>query len=76
MAGINSFATSSNFTITNPTFRVNREETAQNQIPAGISSEINNTIIIDNTESGSLTLSPMRSIQQKDYNNQRDVDAG
>ena len=47
MAGINSFATSSNFTITNPTFRVNREETAQNQIPAGISSEINNTIIID-----------------------------
>ena len=76
MAGINSFATNSNFTISNPSFKVNREKTAQNQIPAGISSEINNTIIIDTTTSGSTTLSPMRSIQQKDYSNQRDVDAG
>jgi len=76
MAGINSFASSSNFTISNPLFRVNREETAQNQIPAGISSEINNKIIIDATPSGSTTLSSMRSIQQKDYSNQRDVDAG
>jgi len=76
MAGINSFATNSTFTISNPSFKVNREKTAQNQIPAGISSEINNKIIIDTTTSGSTTLSPMRSIQQKDYNNQRDVDAG
>ena len=76
MAGINSFATNSNFTISNPSFKVNREETAQNQIPAGISSEINNKIIIDTTTSGSTTLSSMRSIQQKDYSNQRDVDAG
>ena len=76
MAGINSFGNHSNFTISNPSFKVNREKTAQNQIPAGISSEINNKIIIDTTESGSTTLSPMRSIQQKDYSNQRDVDAG
>ena len=76
MAGINSFATNSTFTISNPSFKVNREKTAQNQIPAGISSEINDKIIIDTTTSGSTTLSPMRSIQQKDYNNQRDVDAG
>ena len=76
MAGINSFATNSTFTISNPSFKVNREKTAQNQIPAGISSEINNKIIIDTTTSGSTTLSSMRSIQQKDYNNQRDVDAG
>ena len=76
MAGINSFATNSIFTISNPSFKVNREKTAQNQIPAGISSEINDKIIIDTTTSGSTTLSPMRSIQQKDYNNQRDVDAG
>ena len=76
MAGINSFGNHSNFTISNPSFKVNREKTAQNQIPAGISSEINNKIIIDTTESGSTTLSSMRSIQQKDYSNQRDVDAG
>ena len=76
MAGINSFATNSTFTISNPSFKVNREKTAQNQIPAGISSEINNKIIIDTTTSGSTTLSSMRSIQQKDYSNQRDVDAG
>ena len=76
MAGINSFATNSTFTISNPSFKVNREKTAQNQIPAGISSEINDKIIIDTTTSGSTTLSSMRSIQQKDYSNQRDVDAG
>ena len=76
MAGINSFGNHSSFTISNPSFKVNREKTAQNQIPAGISSEINNKIIIDTTESGSTTLSSMRSIQQKDYSNQRDVDAG
>ena len=76
MAGINSFATNSTFTISNPSFKVNREKTAQNQIPVGISSEINDKIIIDTTTSGSTTLSSMRSIQQKDYSNQRDVDAG
>ena len=76
MAGINSFANSSTFTIVNPSFKVNREKTSQNQIPAGISSQINEKIIIDTTTSGSTTLSPMRSIQQKDYKKQRDVDAG
>jgi len=76
MIKIDSFENNSNFTILNPSFKVNREKTAKNQIPAGISSEINNKIIIDTTTSGSTTLSSMRSIQQKDYNNQRDADAG
>ena len=76
MAGINSFATNSTFTIVNPSFKVNREKTSQNQIPAGISSQINEKIIIDTNTSGSTTLSPMRSIQQKNYKKQRDVDAG
>ena len=75
-AGIHSFEDDSNFNISSSAFGVNREKIARNQIPAGISSEINNKIIIDTTISGSTTLSPMRSIQQKDYSNQRDVDSG
>lgn len=76
MGGINSFTTSSVFTINNPSFRVNREKTAQNQIPSGIASQVNNKIIVDKIPTASTTLSPMRSIQQKDYNNLRDVDSG
>ena len=75
-AGIHSFEDDSNFNITSSAFGVNREKIARNQIPAGINSEINNKIIIDTSKLESTTLSPMRSIQQKDYSNQRDVDSG
>ena len=53
MAGIDSFAAGSGFTITNPNFKVNREKVAKNQIASGIRSQVNDRIIIDETPGAS-----------------------
>jgi hypothetical protein len=53
MAGIDSFVTGSGFTITNPSFKPNRETIAKNMISAGVRSAVNDRIIIDETPGAS-----------------------
>jgi len=75
MAGINSFPTSSTFTINNPDWTTNREKVSQHQIPIGIRSSLNDKIFVPVTSSrladNDSVLSPFVSVQQKIYNQQR-----
>ena len=78
MAGIDSFPGGSGFTINNPNFKPQTERVAKNQIPMGIRSQVNDKIIIPITSSkladNDSVLSPMVSVQQKVYSQQRDDD--
>ena len=78
MAGIDSFAGGSGFTINNPDFVGQNELIAKNQIPMGIRAQSNDKIFVPETSSlladNASVLSPIVSVQQKIYNQERDPD--
>ena len=78
MAGIDSFAGGSGFTINNPDFASQNELIGKNQIPMGIRAQSNDKIFVPETSSlladNDSVLSPIVSVQQKIYNQQKDPD--
>jgi len=79
--GVNSFATSSDFTIISGNFVAQTQKIAANETPLGIRSQVTDKVIIATTSSQDIlnsntsVLSPMRSVQQKSYPQKREADA-
>ena len=79
--GVNSFITSSDFTIIGDTFVAQTQKIAANETPLGIRSQVTDKVVIATTSSQDIlnsdtsVLSPIRSLQQKTYPNQRESDA-